>query len=313
MLSLLKKRAEVLAATRSFFAQRGVLEVNTPLLSPAGSTDPYLDSFTTELTGGSAPTQQLYLHTSPEFYMKRLLAAGSGAIYQICSCFRNGELSARHNPEFLMLEWYRPSWTLQQLEDECLALVNSVLGEAEYIHLTYTQAFEKFVGLHPFAASLEDITAKAVEVSAINPEGLSRDNLLDLLLTHLIEPALKNLGRVLLYDFPASQAALAKVATNSEGHQVAQRFELYINGLEIANAYSELTCAKEQALRFKEDNQLRQQLGKPQIPADNQLVAALEKGLPEASGIALGLDRLIQLALGAEKLSQALPFPAPNW
>lgn len=313
MHQLLTQRAEILAATRKFFADRGVLEVNTPLLSPAGSTDPYLDSFTTWLEGGSAPTQQLYLHTSPEFYMKRLLAAGSGAIYQICACFRNGELTARHNPEFLMLEWYRPDWDLAQLEAECLQLIDLILGAANYTHLTYTDAFLRFVGLHPFAASLEEITAQAVAVSNINPDGLSRDNLLDILLTHQLEPALKDLGRVVLYEFPASQAALAQVDINAEGHQVAQRFELYIDGLEIANAYKELTCAEEQASRFAEDNQLRCELGKAKIPADEQLVAALRQGLPESSGIAVGLDRLIQLAIQADNLHLALPFSAPAW
>lgn len=310
---MLKKRAELLKKVRHFFDARGVLEVNTPLLAPAGSTDPWLDSFVTQLEGGSAPCQQLYLQTSPEFYMKRLLAAGSGCIYQLGPCFRNGELSQRHNPEFFMLEWYRLGWNLAELEAECCALVDELLGEASYQRLTYRQAFLDFVGLDPFAASLAELRQACVEVSGIDADLLDRDGCLDLLLSHELEPALKTLERVVLYEFPASQAALAQIHQDAYGNLVASRFELYINGLELANAYQELTSASEQAARFAADNAQRRALGKPEVTADIKLIAALEKGLPDCSGIALGFDRLIMLAVGAASLDEVQTFSAYRW
>lgn len=309
----LKKRAELLAAARLFFACRGVLEVNTPVLAPAGSTDPLLDSFTTQLEGGSVASQTLYLQTSPEFYMKRLLAEGSGAIYQLGPCFRNGELSQRHNPEFLMLEWYRPDWNLAQLEAECCTLVDELLGEAPYARMTYKQAFIDFVGLDPFAASLADLRNACQACSAIDADQLDRDGCLDLLLSHQLEPALKGLERVILYEFPASQAALAQIHQDDSGNQVASRFELYVKGLELANAYQELTLASEQAKRFAAGNAQRRALGKPEVIADTQLIAALEQGLPDCSGIALGFDRLIMLALGATCLDEVQTFSAYRW
>ena len=313
LLAKLTKRAELLAATRHFFNSRGVLEVNTPVLAPAGSTDPLLDSFITQLEGGSALPQQLYLQTSPEFYMKRLLAEGSGPIYQLGPCFRNGELSQRHNPEFLMLEWYRPGWNLTELEAECCALVDALLGAASYQRMTYRQAFIDYVGLNPFTASLAELRQTCVAVSAIAAEQLDRDGCLDLLVSHVLEPALKTLGRVILYEFPASQAALAQVHQDAYGNKVASRFELYVNGLELANAYQELTSASEQAARFAADNAQRLALGKPQVTADAKLVAALEKGLPDCSGIALGFDRLIMLARGAASLDEVQTFSAYRW
>lgn len=310
---MLKKRAELLAATRHFFASRGVLEVNTPVLAPAGSTDPYLDSFVTQLEGGSTPSQQLYLQTSPEFYMKRLLAAGSGCIYQLGPCFRNGELSQRHNPEFFMLEWYRLGWNLAELEAECCALVDELLGAASYQRMTYKQAFVDFVGLDPFTTSLAKLRQASVEVSGIDAEQLDRDACLDLLLSHKLEPALKDLGRVVLYEFPASQAALAQIHQDAYGNPVASRFELYVKGLELANAYQELTSASEQAARFEADNAQRRALGKAEVTADAKLVAALEKGLPDCSGIAVGFDRLVMLACSAASLDEVQTFSAYRW
>lgn len=306
-LKTLKLRAEFLASTREFFAQRQVLEVTTPLLGRGGSTDPWLDSFTTEFDGFDQPLA-LYLQTSPEFFMKRLLAAGSGPIYQLGPCFRNGEVSRRHNPEFWMLEWYRPGWSLAELQQEVCELVTSLLGPADYLQKSYKQAFIDVLGLHPFTASLEDLRQASHVCSGIDAEQLDRDGCLDLLISHQVEPALKDLGRVFLYDFPASQAALAQVAKDDEGHPVAKRFELYIEGLEIANAYQELTLAAEQAERFTQDNQQREQLGKPQITVDQRLLAALESGLPECSGIALGFDRLLMLAAKASSLDAVQSF-----
>lgn len=306
-LKQLRERAQLLAVTRQFFAERDVLEVNTPLLGRGGSTDPWLDSFSTFLEGQAEPVQ-LYLQTSPEFFMKRLLAAGSGPIYQLGPCFRQGEVSWRHNPEFWMLEWYRPDWTLVELQQETQALVNLLLGAADYQQLTYKQAFIDVLGLDPFVASLTELRQVCRDCSGINAELLDRDGCLDLLISHQIEPALKAKGRVFLYDFPASQAALAQVGQDAEGNSVARRFELYIQGIEIANAYQELTSAEEQARRFAEDKRQRSALGRPEVAADARLLAALEAGLPACSGIALGFDRLVMLACGAESLDQVQAF-----
>lgn len=310
---LLLKRAGLLNATRLFFARRGVLEVNTPVLGPGGSTDPLLDSFVTRLEGGSAQSQTLYLQTSPEFYMKRLLAAGSGPIYQLGPCFRNGEVSRRHNPEFLMLEWYRPDWSLAELEDECCALVDELLGAANYTRLTYREAFLQQVGLDPFTTELETLRAACVTCSGIDAQMLDRDACLDLLISHQVEPGFKTLGRVVLYEFPASQAALAQVHQDAFGNLVASRFELYVDGLELANAYQELTAADEQAARFVADNTQRQALGKEQVTPDTKLIEALQQGLPECSGIALGFDRLVMLTLQANSLDEVLTFSALRW
>lgn len=303
----LQRRAALLAATRDFFAKRGVLEVNTPVLASAGATDPWLDSFTTQLEGQAQP-QTLYLQTSPEFFMKRLLAAGSGPIYQLGPCFRNAEISRRHNPEFWMLEWYHPGWSLKDLQEETCELVDELLGPADYQHLSYTQAFMQFVGLHPFTASLSDLQAASHACSGIAAENLDRDGCLDLLISHQVEPALQRLGRVVLTDFPASQAALAEITENAEGHQVARRFELYVEGIELANAYQELTSADEQARRFAADNIQRQALGRPEVVVDQKLLAALEAGMPSCSGIALGFDRLVMLACGAKSLDEVQAF-----
>lgn len=310
---LLLKRAGLLNATRLFFAQRGVLEVNTPILGPGGSTDPLLDSFITRLEGGSAAAQTLYLQTSPEFYMKRLLAAGSGPIYQLGPSFRNGEVSRRHNPEFLMLEWYRPDWSLAELEDECCALVDQLLGVADYSRLTYREAFLQQVGLDPFTACLDELKVACVACSGIDAEQLDRDACLDLLISHQVEPGFKAMGRVVLYEFPASQAALAQIHQDQYGNAVASRFELYVDGLELANAYQELTAADEQAARFAADNAQRQALGKKQVTPDHQLIKALQQGLPECSGIALGFDRLVMLALQVNSLDEVLTFSALRW
>ena len=306
-LTRLQERARLLAGVREFFAQRQVLEVTTPVLANAGATDPWLDSFTTQLHGQVQPLT-LYLQTSPEFFMKRLLAAGSGPIYQLGPCFRNGESSWRHNPEFWMLEWYRPEWTLAELQQETRELVDELLGAGDYQQLTYKQAFLELVGLHPFAASLEELREACHACSGINAERLDRDGCLDLLISHQVEPALKTRGRVFLTEFPASQAALAEVTEDEEGHPVARRFELYIQGIELANAYQELTSAEEQARRFAEDNRQRQELGREEVVVDEKLLAALQAGMPTCSGIALGFDRLVMLACGAESLDQIQAF-----
>ncbi|WP_114418170.1 EF-P lysine aminoacylase EpmA [Marinospirillum perlucidum] len=306
-LARLELRARYLAATRDFFASRGVMEVTTPLVGRAGATDPWLDSLQLEGVGPETGIP-FYLQTSPEFYMKRLLAAGSGPIYQLGPCFRKGEVSWRHNPEFWMLEWYRPGWTLDELCQETCALVDQLLGPEPYHTLSYKQAFLDVLDLHPFAASLDELRQASHACSGIEAQSLDRDGCLDLLISHQVEPALKARGRVLVRDFPASQAALAEVTQDDEGYPIARRFELYVEGIELANAYQELTAHEEQARRFTADNEQRRQLGKPQVTEDRQLLAALQAGLPPTSGIALGFDRLLMLAAGAASLDEVQPF-----
>ena len=310
-LGLLRARAAIMAQIRGFFAERDVLEVETPLLSPAGTTDPQLESFVTRYVGpGAAQGRTLYLHTSPEFAMKRLLASGSGSIYQLCKVFRQGEAGRRHNPEFTLLEWYRVGWDHCQLMDEVAQLVGSVLGgdyarEAE--RLTYAQAFERYAGIDPHRASLQMLRdcalGRRIDVGGALEQ---RDEWLDLLLTHLVEPQLGRGRLTFVYDYPASQAALARIEPGDP--PLARRFELYCEGVELANGFHELGDAAEQAQRFAAERSLRRQRGLHDVPADQHLLAALEAGLPDCAGVALGVDRLVMLATGCTSIDQALAF-----
>lgn len=307
----LHARAELLARLRAFFAGRGVLEVETPLLSRAGSTDPALASFRTRYTGPGAPSgAERWLPTSPELHMKRLLAAGSGPIYQVCKVFRDGESGRLHNPEFTMLEWYRPGFDHHQLMDEVEALVRVLLAPYRdcppALRLSYGEAFERFCGLDPHAATEAELARRAEEQGIRAPSGLEgRDGWLDLLLTHTVEPALRAHALCLIYDYPASQAALARVRSGAP--PVAERFELYLDGIELANGFHELGDADEQARRFDAD--LARRAPGPCPPADDRLLDALRHGLPDCAGVALGLDRLLMLALQLPDLARTLAFP----
>jgi len=308
--SAIKARAELYALIRAFFLQRDVLEVETPLLSRSSASDPHLESVTAPVryqVGGEA--HLCYLHTSPEFPMKRLLASGSGAIYQICKTFRNGETGPRHNPEFSMLEWYRPGFQLSDLMQEVEALMALVLGLGEIQVLSYRNAFLKYLNLDPFNISLEVLAACARNTAAYQGPALDRDGYLNLLLSVGVEPHLGREQAVFLTEYPASQASLAKIVTSDSGHAVAQRFELYLHGIELANGYLELTDAEEQRKRFEQDNFVRQTLQLPEIPPDEYLLSALQHGLPECSGVALGLDRLLMIKLGVSSISEVLAFP----
>ncbi len=305
----MKLRARILAEIRGFFSACDVMEVETPLLSLAGATDPYLDSLTSHYQGPLFPAgQTVYLQTSPEFAMKRLLAAGSGSIYQICKAFRNGEAGRQHNPEFTMLEWYRPGFDHHVLMDEVEALIAVILKTAPARRLTYHDLFAEYVGLDPFDLSVEDACACLQARNIILPDMADAmiDDWLSLIMTHVIEPAF-GVEPVFVYDFPASQAMLARVADAQP--PVAQRFELYINGMELANGFYELADAAEQQRRFEADLQLRQQLGLPEIGMSHALIAALESGLPDCAGVALGVDRLLMLVAGAENIAEVLAFP----
>ena len=321
-LQSLKARAEAYARIRSFFQERKVLEVETPLLGSSTATDPFLASVTASLSLSSGqPGRQFFLHTSPEFPMKRLLAAGSGAIYQICKTFRDGESGKRHNPEFSMLEWYRPGFSLSQLMSEVAELVIRVLGieGLQIKHLSYREAFNQYLGIDPFSASDEQLRQMAEQKTGIvsseqDAVPLNRDDYLNLLLTSCIEPELGAEGNgspalCFLSGYPASQASLARLAEDEYGQLVAERFELYIQGLEIANGYFELTDAQEQARRFQQDNDQRKQMGLPQIPPDQHLLDALTVGLPACSGVALGLDRLLMIKLQTNTIEDVISFP----
>lgn len=308
-LDTLRLRARLLAQTRDFFHARGVWEVETPLLSQAATPDPQLHSFAVPTLAGG---QTYYLHTSPEFPMKRLLAAGSGSIYQICKVFREAEAGRRHNPEFTLLEWYRIGFDLHALMEEVDALVRKLLRHqvSGYLPLTDTQSFSyrealaRFAGIDPLNAEAAALQRCArdhgLDVPALGDE---RDAWLDLLMSHVVEPALPRNCPVFIYDYPASQAALARIRGD-----VAERFELYFNGMELANGFHELTDAAEQRQRFEAENQRRLQTGQPAMPLDTHFLAALEQGLPDCAGVALGFDRLLMLIAGKPDIAAVLSF-----
>lgn len=302
----LRERARILAGIRAFFASRGVWEVETPALSAAGTTDPHIDSFACRYFGPGAPRGlPLFLHTSPEFPMKRLLAAGSGPIYQIARVFRQGEAGRLHNPEFTLLEWYRPGFTLEALMDEVERLVRELLGRAAARRVSYREAFESVFGLDPHRATAETLAACAKNAGLGPVEGLDRDGWLNLLFSERVEPTLK--GLTFVYHYPASQAALARLLPGDP--PLAERFELYVDGRELANGFRELTDAAEQRARFAAERERRQAAGLEDVPADERLLAAMEHGLPDCSGVALGVDRLVMAALGCDAIDQVVAFP----
>lgn len=310
-LETLRRRAELLSSIRSFFAERGVMEVETPLLSACGATDPHLDSFITHYTGPGAITgRAAYLQTSPEFAMKRLLAAGSGPIYQICKAFRNGEIGRYHNPEFTILEWYRPDFDYKTLMDELDELLRVVLHTPCASFLSYAALFERHLQLNPHSVSIEQLHDCAAEHGIVMSETLGNDPdaWMTLLWTHLIEPHLGSDGRPLfVFDYPVSQAMLAHIRPGSP--PIAERFELYIDGVELANGFQELSDSTEQRRRFRKNNLQRYEAGLLEMNADERLLAALAHGLPSCSGVALGLDRLLKLIEGAGELRDVLAFP----
>ncbi|MFU2314921.1 elongation factor P--(R)-beta-lysine ligase [Rahnella sp. PCH160] len=306
----LLKRAAILAEIRRFFADRGVLEVETPAMSQATVTDIHLVPFETRFVGpGAADGMTLYLMTSPEYHMKRLLAAGSGPIYQMGRSFRNEEAGIHHNPEFTMLEWYRPRYDMYRLMNEVDDLLQQVLDCDTAETLSYQQAFTRHLGVDPLSADkteLREVAAK-LDLSNIADTEEDRDTLLQLLFTMGVEPHIGRDKPTFVYHFPATQASLAEIST--EDHRVAERFEVYYKGIELANGFRELTDGREQRQRFEQDNRKRAARGLTQHPIDNNLLDALEHGMPECSGVALGVDRLIMIALRATSLSQVLAFP----
>jgi lysyl-tRNA synthetase class 2 len=302
-----------LAQVRGFFARHGFLEVETPILSRDTVVDRHLDPFTTLLNPDPRRPdagRRLYLQTSPEFAMKRLLAAGAEAIYQITRAFRNGgERGRLHNPEFTMVEWYRVGDDMQQGMQLLSDLSEELLGRGPAEFVSYREAFERHAGVEPHLATVQELVAAAAKQKVAIPSNPAqdRDLLLNLLLVEMVEPHLGRDRPTILFDYPASQAALARV--KDDPVPVAERFELYIDSIELANGYHELLDAAILRERNARANAQRIADGKSPLPEDSRLLAAMEAGLPACTGVALGFDRLVMIAAGAHSIEEVLPFP----
>lgn len=302
----LRVRAQILKSIRDFFAARNVTEVETPLLCHTSVTDPHIHSIPA-LFRSHSQEKLYYLQTSPEYAMKRLLAAGSGPIYQITKAFRQGEIGRFHNPEFTMLEWYRPGFNHHDLMNEMDELLQIVLKTSAAERKSYAELFQSHLGIDPHHAMLDELIACA-EKNNVSVEGdiSDRDTWLHLLLSHCIEPLLSNDRPCFIYNFPASQAALARI--QSTNPPVASRFEVYFKGIELANGFHELQDAKEQRKRFEKNLVERKRLGLSELLIDEHFLAALEHGLPDCAGVALGIDRLVMLAMNADCIQEMLSF-----
>jgi lysyl-tRNA synthetase class 2 len=313
----LSARAELLRRARAFFASRRVLEVDTPVVVNAPVSDVHIDSATVALAGEpdgrgrGATSPLLYLHTSPEYAMKRLLAAGSGDIYQICHVVRGNERGRLHNPEFTLIEWYRTGASLGDLMDEVDALVRDLLGPAAPAaseRRSYREAFLRELGLDPLAAATSALAEAASPLGLRDPDGtLDRDGWLELLMSSRVGPQLGRETLTFVHGYPASQAALARL--DPADPRLAQRFELYFQGVELGNGFHELAAEPEQRQRFMRDNEERRRLGLPVAALDARLLAALAAGLPDCCGVALGFDRIVMLATGATHIDEVLSFP----
>lgn len=309
MIASLRQRAALNALIRSFFAERDVLEVETPILSVAGNTEPNIDSFQTRFSGHvSAGSALRWLRTSPEYPLKRLLAAGVGDCYELGRVFRNGEAGGRHNPEFTMLEWYRVGWNHHQLVEETVALVRAALAlvgrEASLTVIDYRSLYRQQVGVDPFEATLEQLQGPLADVR-IDADGLTRDDWLDLLMTHCIQPYFRDDTLTVVHDWPASQAALARIRPGTP--PLAERFELYLGAVELANGYHELSDADEQRARFMRDHAVRTARGAVLPALDEHLLAALP-ALPDCAGVAVGVDRLLMAMNRTGRIADVLAF-----
>ncbi len=300
----LHRRAALLAAIRQFFEQRNVLEVDVPLLGVTGVTELNIQGLSTVANGTMA-----YLQTSPEYYMKRLLAFGLGAIYSLGKVFRGGERGRRHRTEFTLLEWYRPGWDEYQL----MAEVAQLLAAAGFAQAStpsthrYGPLFATVTGCDPHRADLPQLQQLAVQHAGANWAQAERSVCLDLIFSLAVEPQLPR-GLVFVHDYPACQCALATLGEDQKGNLVARRFEVFIDGVELANGYFELTDPAEQRRRFDADNRRREAHQLPVVAPDEHLLAALTAGLPPSAGVALGVDRLLMALLGLERIEQAVPF-----
>ena len=303
-------RARLNGLIRVFFTERGVAEVETPILSAAGNTEPNIEGFSTTFAGPiGAGARERYLRTSPEYPLKRLLAAGFGDCCELGRVFRNGEAGASHNPEFTLLEWYRVGFDHRRLMLECAQLVRAALAlvqrDSNVATTSYRDWFRDGLRVDPFGADENELREPLRDFS-INPDGLTRDDWLDLLVTHRLQSALPDDAITIVYDFPASQCSLARIR---DGHPpVAERFELYLGRHELANGYHELNDAAEQRARFERDNARRRARGQPELPIDENLLAVLDE-LPDCAGVALGVDRLLMHMLGTADIRDVLAFP----
>jgi lysyl-tRNA synthetase class 2 len=303
-------RAQLYQLVRAFFSERHVLEVETPILSAAGNTEPNIESFTTHFSGHvDAGARERWLRTSPEYPLKRLLAAGMGDCYELGRVFRNGEAGGRHNPEFTMLEWYRVGWDHHRLMEETIALAQAALAmvgrQADVVTTTYRQLFLDALAIDPDQATVEALRAPLAEFG-IDPDGLVRDDWLDLLITHRLQPSFPADRITVIHDYPASQCALARIRPGEP--PLAERFELYLGRYELANGYHELNDAAEQRRRFERDNAVRRQRGLREVPLDESLLAVLGN-MPDCAGVALGVERLLMCLAGTDTIAGVLAFP----
>jgi elongation factor P--(R)-beta-lysine ligase len=310
LLASLQLRAWVYTLIRTFFAERHVLEVETPMLSASGNTDPNIESFHTLFHGHvDAGARERWLRTSPEYPLKRLLAAGIGDCYELGRVFRNGEAGGRHNPEFSMLEWYRVGWDHRRLMEDAITLVESALAmqgrRAEVLIENYRQFFLDELGIDPLHAPIDDLQALLVDQN-IDAAGLTRDDWLDLLITHRLQPAFPRNRITVIHDYPASQCALAKIRPGET--PLAERFELYLGPYELANGYHELNDAAEQRERFERDNAVRRARGQREIPIDEALLAVLD-AMPDCAGVAMGVERLLMCLSDTDAIADVLAFP----
>jgi len=309
----------MLKSIRAFFDARDVIEVETPLLSQAATTDPHLNSLQSRFRD-----QVCYLNTSPEYGMKRLLANEPVSIYQICKAFRDDELGLFHNPEFTLLEWYRLDYDCEQLMDELQCLIESLCqhsnlytkAKISFQRVSYRQAFENTVGFNPHQITSAECYRYAQKHDVEIPQGLNEndevDDWLDWLLTQRVLPAFQKEGFTFLFDYPVSQCALAKIGQDQKNCPVAKRFELFFGEIELANGFHELIDPVEQLQRFKLENNARKRKGLEGVNIDHYFIAALEAGMPECSGLALGLDRVLMVLAGVENIEQVLTFSWRN-
>ncbi|CUS48220.1 MAG: EF-P lysine aminoacylase GenX [Idiomarinaceae bacterium HL-53] len=305
----IKARSALYQQIRAFFMERGVLEVETPVLAPCGVTEPHIANLTVTCAAVSSTFRTQYLQTSPEYAMKRLIAGGVGDCFEITKVFRDDGVSKRHNPEFTLLEWYRLGFTDADLMEEIVSLLNKLVSFSGVRKVTYQQAFLETLGLCPLTCSSSDL------VHSFEAEGLDcrvvmddRNSLLDLAMSLLVEPSFPHGDLTFVTEYPSNQAALARVCEHDS--RVAHRFEVFLGGLELANGYWELSDAAEQRRRFEADNKRRIELGLPEVPVDEEFLAALGEGLPDCAGVAMGLDRLLMLSLGRSNIKDVLAFPA---
>jgi|SRR3990167_908228 len=307
-INTLQTRAKLIANIRAFFAERDVLEVDTPLMCHTSVTDPFIESIPTLFKSHvNCEENYYYLQTSPEYAMKRLLAAGSGSIYQICKAFRQSEVGRIHNPEFTMLEWYRIGFDHHQLMDEMDELLQFILKTPPALRETYARIFKSYLQIDAHHANIAELAACAKKHNVqVEANIHDRDTWLMLLFTHCIEPKLGQTRPCFIYDFPASQAALARIQASNP--PIASRFEVYFYGTELANGFHELQNAAEQRQRFENNLAERKKLGLSLLPIDENFLAALQAGLPNCAGVALGIDRLLMLANKADQLADILSF-----